>query len=485
MKKLIIFLLFLSPQVFCKPISWQMVLHSVVDHYPLILAAEQKNVIASAEKLSAQGAFDPVLSSQIISTPLGGYQNFQTVNRLSVPLHLGGADIFGGYRLGNGDFPIYRQGELTRTGGEPELGFSLPLLRDFHIDKRRTVLKTAEVNRFIAKEKVRLIFQDTIAQAMQAYIDCLANKKRLIATKIMLDVAKERQQALEKQHALGDMAQVDVIENRQFIMQRKAALAMSEQALNQSLLNLSLFYRSDQGDPVVLSLKDLPADWPLMTHHHQEKSRVLQIKSQMIDQYPEVTILSFQQKVNDLERKLAHNQVMPDLRLQASLSQQLGVKGFSPLMSQGVGNVELSLSFPLHMRAAKGRFQVLNSQKKQLYQQHLYAKQEVTVAVNQSLYNWDKTWSVYQSLKKEWEYALAVERAEYKKFKAGDSSLFLVNQREKMTLEAQLSTIEAAQNYQKTVIGLNRFSAFAKKNVFPKKIYLGVFLNLNPSQSVY
>lgn len=479
MKKLFVFLIFLTPLVFSQPITLSKLLQSVADHYPLIQAAEEKNVIASAKKLSAQGAFDPVLSSHILSTPLGGYQNVQTVNRLSVPLHVGGADIFAGYRLGNGNFPIYRQGELTRTGGEPELGFSLPLLRDFHIDKRRTILKTAEVNRFIQEEKVRLIFQDTIAQAMQAYIDCVADKKRLLASQAMLSVAKVRQKALGRQHDLGDAAKVDVIENQQFIMQRKAALAMSEQALNQSLLHLSLFYRNDEGEPVVLSAKDLPSHWPLMRHRDKEKTMLLDIKDQMIDRYPEVTMLSFQQKVNDFERQLAHNQVMPDLRLEASLSQQLGVKGFSPLMSQTVGNVGLSLSVPLHMREAKGRYQVLNSQKKQLFQQHLYARQEVAVAVDQSLYDWGKSWSVYQSLKKEWGYAQAVERAEHKKFKAGDSSLFLVNQREKTTLIAQLSTIEAAQNYQKIVLALNRLSAFVRKASPPKPPYLGIFLNAN------
>ena len=476
MKKLFVLLIFFPLSVYCQSMTLSKLLQSVADHYPLIQAAEEKNVIASAEKLSAQGAFDPVLSSQILSAPLGGYQNIQTESRLSVPLHVGGADIFGGYRLGNGSFPIYRQGELTRTGGEPELGFSLPLLRDFHIDKRRTVLKTAEVNRFIQQEKVRLIFQDTIAQAIQAYIDCVADKKRLLASQAMLSVAKERQKALERQHDLGDVAKVDVIENRQFIMQRKAALAMSEQALNQSLLHLSLFYRNDQGEPVVLSVKELPSHWPLMRHHNKEKNILLDMKDQMIDHYPEVTILSFQQKANELELRLAHNQVMPDLRLEASLSQQLGVKGFSPLMSQTVGNVGLSFSMPLHMRAAKGRFQVLSSQKKQLFQQHLYARQEVAVLVDQSLYDWNQSWTVYQSLEKEWTYAKAVERAEHKKFKAGDSSLFLVNQREKTTLVAQLNAIDAARNYQKIVIALNRLSAFVKKTSLPKTPYLGVFL---------
>ena len=96
--------------------------------------------------------------------------------------------------------------------------------------------------------------------------------------------------------------------------------------------------------------------------------------------------------------------------------------------------------------------------------------------VDQSLYDWNQSWTVYQSLEKEWTYAKAVERAEHKKFKAGDSSLFLVNQREKTTLVAQLNAIDAARNYQKIVIALNRLSAFVKKTSLSKTPYLGVFL---------
>lgn len=114
-----------------------------VDHfYPQVIIAYLDISKAQGNYISALGKFDPSLNIDSRSQPFGGYINTHIDNELVIPTLKNGLKIFGGYRIGRGDWPIYYQNYLTNSAGEYRVGLSFPLLRNRAIDKERTSLFT-------------------------------------------------------------------------------------------------------------------------------------------------------------------------------------------------------------------------------------------------------------------------------------------------------------------------------------------------------
>ena len=125
----------------------------------MLEAAYQQARIAQGNQIAAWGAFDTKLKASSENGPLGFYETYRHGAGFSRPIYDGG-DVFGGYRLGRGNFqPWYLERE-TNEGGEFKAGFNVPLLRNREIDARRAELWRATYDRQRAEPEIltQLIF---------------------------------------------------------------------------------------------------------------------------------------------------------------------------------------------------------------------------------------------------------------------------------------------------------------------------------------
>jgi hypothetical protein len=113
------------------------VLDSVNRSYPLLTAAQKDVERAEADLLSNRGHFDPVLKANTQNSFLGYYRNSYFDLTLEQPTPVWGTKIYGGWRTGQGNFPLYEGKLATFTGGEIRGGIEVPLLRNGEIDERR------------------------------------------------------------------------------------------------------------------------------------------------------------------------------------------------------------------------------------------------------------------------------------------------------------------------------------------------------------
>ena len=89
------------------PIRLEDVLASSREHAPQVLEALARIRGAQGKRLSAEGAFDTVFSADA-DTRLTGYYNGRSVEtKVMRPLEQFGGNVYGGYRVSGGDFPIY------------------------------------------------------------------------------------------------------------------------------------------------------------------------------------------------------------------------------------------------------------------------------------------------------------------------------------------------------------------------------------------
>ena len=242
-------------------VSLQQVLTSVTSCYPEIEIAIGEIESARGKVLATWGEFDSVFAAHSISQPLGFYQTYRNGVGLNRPLY-GGGEVYGTYRIGDGNFePWYGERE-TNEGGEFKAGFSVPLLKDRIIDKRRADVRSAQLdqNQVEANVESRLLQFERFAT--QAYWDWAASGQAVQIQQELLDLAEQRVDQINVRIEEGDLATISKIDNDRFIAKRRNSLIKARRSLEKSAIKLSLFLRDENCIPVIAGVDQLPTDFP-------------------------------------------------------------------------------------------------------------------------------------------------------------------------------------------------------------------------------
>lgn len=417
------------------PLRLEEVLQSVRCHYPQVTIARLEIIKAQGAFIAAKGQFDPTVDASTRSQPIGGYINNYADTQVTLPTLYNGIKLVAGYRNGEGNFPIYYQNYLTNSSGEYRAGMSLPLLQDRLIDKQRTNLfSTAELMQMKQQDAAAIqikIYQETI----KAYWQWVEAGLQLRIFKKLLHLAETRQHAIEYQAHQGDLPTLAITENLQQIMQRQQLLNQGRMLFEQTAVNLSLYYRDKQGLPRLPSTNRLPVS--VSTKTKPIPGVFLNLKK-----HPSLKKLASYTKVIQLKRDLAHNALLPQLDATAYTFKQNGTGGY-PLLIPQAAMLGLSFKFPIFRREAKGKLIQAESELNQIKTESTFLYQQLYNDLSNVLIGIKRGIQQINLLQREWELANKMERAEIKKFYAGDSSLFLVNQREQSSTQVAVNLLRA------------------------------------------
>ena len=411
------------------------VLRSVSRCYPQIKIARLEINKTQGEYVTALGKFDPTLSLNSASQPVGGYINNYGDTELNIPTFYNGVKLFGGYRNGQGNWPIYYQNYLTNSGGEFRAGLSLPLLRDRLIDKERAGLLTKAETIRMKQQDAAVTKIKVYQEAIKAYWQWVQAGLQVETFKRLQALAEKRQKAIIKQANQGDLPTLAITENLQQIVQREQLLNQGEMIFAQARINLSLYYRDKNGNPEAPLESELPSNVFEKSSHPAEG--LFQLK-----QHPALKKLQNYSNIIKLKQNLSKNELLPNLDATAYTFKQNGSGGYPSLIPQAA-MVGLSFKFPLFQREAKGKLisarnelQQISTEKKFLFDQ--LKNQLTNLYIGIKMYHHQ-----VDLLNKELNLARKVQNGETKKFHEGDSTLFLVNQREQTTAQVRLNLINA------------------------------------------
>lgn len=407
------------------------VLQSIDSHYPQVKIARLEVIKASGALVNAKGQFDPSLEASTRSQPAGGYINNYGDTQLTIPTLYNGVKLFAGYRNGEGNWPIYYQNYLTNSGGEYRAGLSLPLLRDRLIDKERTGLLSSAQLMLMKEQDAEAIKIKIYQEGIKAYWQWVEAGLQLNTFKHLLHLAQKRQHAIEQQASLGDLPKLAISENLQQIIQREQLLNQGQMIFEQAGINLSLYFRDPKGNPQVPKARSLPA--LINTSYPIEVS---------LTEHPGIKKLNHYATMMKLKRNQARNELLPQLDATAYTFKQNGTGGY-PLMIPQAAMVGVSFKFPLLQRQAKGNLIQAESELRQVRVEKRFLYEQLNNEFANMLIGINRSKQQVSLLKKELTLAQKVQQGETKKFYQGDSTLFLVNQREQTTTQVQLNTLHA------------------------------------------
>ena len=431
-----------------EPLTLTEVLESVRQHYPLLLAVERERGIATGRLTSALGAFDTNVSAQGTSLAPGTYENYRSDLGLSQLLPTGGISVFGGYRTGFGDFPTYNLQQKTADAGEWRGGVTVPFARGRDIDRARATRAQADLDIAMAEPTIERSRLDYMRMAARAYWAWMGSGERTGAADELVDLAIERDAELILKVRGGTTANIERVDNQQNIALRQAVVVQADRALQQSMIDLSLFHRDPSGKPLLAGRRRLrpiarpvPPDPGLF---ETSLARALAVR-------PEFQRLSLQREKLVVDRRLAANTMLPGVDGQILGNQDSGF-GKSPLsgpngLDRQVLQAQLVFQMPAQRRDARGKLQTIDSQIVQLDRQLQFTTDRVRAEVQDAYSALERAYEFHKQSAQRLDLAQLVARAEREQLRLGRSDVLRVTLREQAFFDAQILEITARQDY--------------------------------------
>lgn len=408
------------------------VLRSVELRFPLILAALEEVEIAEAELLSAQGGFDLSLKGDAFFGVNGFYENETGKLLLEQPTELFGATLFGGYKVGTGDFPIWEGGQKTNDNGEFAAGVRIPLLAGRPIDARRLALWRARIGRAQADPMVQAKRLEATRKAALAYWKWVAAGQKMRIAEDLLALAADRQDGIVFSAGNGELPKIAVDENRQQVVAREDFVIASKRTLENAAIGLSLYLRDRDGAPRLPDVAELPGSLPRPLDPARliagdDIARALRLR-------PEVRILEYELDKLALEQEKAENDLLPKLDIGVAGSNDVGRAVSNP---DDKGPFELdafaTLNVPLQRRAAHGKQRALAGKKVQLERKLQFTRDSVAADVRDAESSLRRTWERLELARENLRLQRILEKAERDQLALGQSDLLRVNIREQRT----------------------------------------------------
>jgi len=426
----------------------QEVLRSSREHYPKILESIARARGSEGKVLAADGAFDWKVTQDSLFWANGFYSGKSVDSRIVKPIEALGADVFAGYRITDGTFPVYQDQLVTKSGGEFNFGIVFSLLRDRDFDDRRFKLRATRLARNEAELDLMLTRLLVQRDAAKSYWSWVAAGRRLRVYEELLQLARQRNAGLAKRVAEGDAAEITLVESRQNILKRQALVTRTERDFVNAAIKLGLFNRDAAGRPQRPSAERLPAGFPppdpQVTAALEADIAALEAR-----QY-RLAILENQLEAERNRIRLAENALLPQLDLQVKADHDLG-RGTRSRDEFDI-IVELRLSVPLERRKARGELAAARARLAELSQQRRLQEDQLAAEMRRLAKTVEAATEYAALTRREFEQAEQLAAAEDVRFREGASDFFRLNLREERAAEARVRNIEALLDYHQALV---------------------------------
>lgn len=428
----------------------------VETYHPLLKAAEIERRIASAKRLEKQGAFDPQFMLENDTQRYNDYINRGTakeefLNDATLGMQTRyGATVYlqSSYHIGDIKSPASGTGDA----GTHSVGLKLPLLRNARINPKAAEERKALIGEPIANasfEDYRLGF---LQKAGNSYWDWVAAHMQVQTYEALLNIAKTRAGQIHRRAEAGDLPLIESVEAKQEVMRRQEQLYAAIRFFEKNTFSFSNYLWHKDGDQLIRpkpaqAINTMPAVTMI------DEAVLEQAKLTALQKRPELAQLELLKDVRNVDLALARNQLLPIVDLFAQPGIDLGDRSVGPVFKAGV-----QITLPLRNRTARGQVEQarLGLEKLNLEQQTLI--QQILIEVEDTVSELNRFYQRIQAAQQAYDMAVKLENGERTRYAMGDSTLFLVNQRERATIEALLKLISLQGDYQKARLSLARAS---------------------------
>jgi len=441
---ILIALLVIGNSSYCQVISFNQYMDQVRSNHPVVKQADIQLELGDASVLFARGSFDPKIVSSLREKYFSDEQYYSELNAaVQVPTWFG-VQLETGFDQNIGNYAS--PNTATSSSGLLYGGVSVPIGKGLMVDRRRNELAKAKIYRestgAIQAEMKNRLFLD----AANAYWDWYEAWNRKSIYEEAVKTSLQRYNGVRSSVELGDRSPIDSVEakiqlqNRQIQLQEETVKSINARIQVSRFLWLEgmvpLELKEDATPESRQALSSLPMD-ELMRDSLDK----------LIENHPSLRMQSFEIAGLNQEMKYKREQLKPKFDLKYRPLSSPGSEFSFQNYSWGV-----DLAFPIFLRSARGQLAMTKIKKDQSSFKLIDKTMQVRTKSNQSFNKWKLSYDLYfQQSSVVSNYKIMFD-GETQLFNGGESSLFLVNQRELAFIKSKLKLNSMMTKNQKAVI---------------------------------
>ena len=279
---------------------------------------------------------------------------------------------------------------------------------------------------------------------MRSYYNWVAMGLRLGVTENLVRIAKDRESSIAELAKKGQLAPIVKVDNERLVISRQLTAVQARRRFEAASIELSLFYRDTNDDPVVITRHHLPDRFPKASMPIE--SKVGQATTTAFALRPELLRIRLVQEKFGIDRQLAKNNLMPNIDLTASVSENLGTGPYKD-RKQTESSIGLEFRLPLQRNEAQGRLQTIDAELERLSNDAKFARERIVAEIRDA---WSATKAAHEQIgqtSRNVELAVQLEQAEAKRLEQGATDLLALQIREQATFDGRLLEVDAQAEY--------------------------------------
>lgn len=404
-------------------------------HHPVARQAGLSADQAREEVRVARGAFDPTVSASWDQKTFGGteYYDYMTA-ALKIPTPLG-ADIKVGYERSDGRY--ISADRRTPARGLLTAGLSIPLGQRLLTDERRNALAVARALRDVADADRAAAVNKLLLGAAKDYGRWYEASRRLVVAREGAALAEFRLRAVRARVLNGDAAAIDTVEALVELQRREVQAAEAEQLAFATTLAVTAYLWDARGAPADLPERAAPIAGPVDVD--VDAAAVARLVARAEREHPDVRKVDGRVEQAGAQRRFALQQVIPFAEAElSSLASRQGEALGSPFAAADDYKAGLTVRTPLLFLKERGRLNAASLRLEQQEVERSRVRREIAYAVRVAANDLATTGRLLGIQRATVAQARLLRDGEQRKFENGESTLFLVNARERLVLDEQL-----------------------------------------------
>lgn len=428
----------------------------VLKNHPVAKQAALLPEMAKSELRSARGAFDPILQTELRNKTTKGDESYSYLQpQLKMATRLG-VEIKAGMDQSSGPGISREFSKIDPATNLPVVanyqlmyaGVNVPLLRGLITDQRRADLQKAKlVLQLNEADQIKEINKLFLNAAKEFWSWQAAYARNQLMRK-NLDLAENRLNFIRNRILGGEEKPIDSVEALVEYKRREALLKEADLDLQNAILELSNYLWDDAGNPLQLPINLRPSELGMERVAISADSLGVLVKG-VAEIHPEVQKFRVKLQQTRIDRRLSAENLKPQLNVEYYPFQTYTNSKADVVPGLFEKNYKFGISFysSLFLRKERGKFELtglkIRDAELDLKQGVRELSTQVIIAYNE-LENWKQLLEIQDDLVRN---ARWMREAEETRFEAGESSLFLVNQRERALIEAQVKQVELNAKY--------------------------------------
>ncbi|WP_077399458.1 TolC family protein [Cellulophaga omnivescoria] len=414
----------------------------VKKYHPIVKQAHLITTDSEAKLLKSRGAFDPKIEVDYANKEFKGTNYYDKLNAaFKIPTWYG-VELKANYENNEG---VYLNPEYnTPEDGLYSAGVSVSLAKGLLTNKRMATLKQAKLYTQQAAAKQKLVVNDFLFDATEAYFNWLKNYKAKLVYTAYLKNAEIRLLNVKKSFFAGDKPAVDTLEASINYKNRLLDIEKARIGYIKSKLEVSNFLWLQNNVPLEITNAITPDTTTINSINTVLNSSLLNTTEELVENHPKLRELQIKKNILTIDKRYKTNNLLPKIDLQYNFlsSDYQNIDSFNSANYK----TGLVISFPLFLRKERADLKLTKVKLQDIDFDIMATKVSLSNKIESGLQEIDSytnQHTIVMDLVKDYKKLVYTEE---RKFNLGEGSLFLVNYREVKLIETQLKEIDTEYN---------------------------------------